>query len=241
MNPFRHIAIIVAGGKGQRMQSRQKKQYLELEKIPVLTRTITVFESHEKICDIILVVPEEDINFCREAILEPFGFTTPIHLIAGGISRQDSVFNGLKKACELSPLFDRTRFDKTVVLIHDGVRPFIGKKIMDDCIEKAVIKGACIPAVKISDTVKKVVADQKIDRTLDRDFLYKAQTPQVFRLDLVLKAYSHAAATSFSGTDDASLMEHAGLPVFVADGSLFNIKLTTPEDLFLARFLLSNL
>jgi 2-C-methyl-D-erythritol 4-phosphate cytidylyltransferase len=84
MNTFRHIAIIVAGGKGQRMQSRQKKQYLELAKIPVLTRTITVFDSHEKICDIILVVPEADRKFCRETILEPFCFTTPSHLVAGG-------------------------------------------------------------------------------------------------------------------------------------------------------------
>ncbi|RLB89342.1 MAG: 2-C-methyl-D-erythritol 4-phosphate cytidylyltransferase [Deltaproteobacteria bacterium] len=236
MNPFRHIAIIVAGGKGRRMQSRQKKQYLELEKIPVLTRTITVFDAHEKVCDIILVIPGEDRKFCREFILEPFCFTTPIHLVNGGIRRQESVFNGLKKACKLSPFFD-----KTLVLIHDGVRPFIGKTVLDDCIAKAIINGACIPAVKITDTVKKVLDGQKITVTLDRDFLYKAQTPQVFRLDLVLKAYAHAKATLFEGTDDASLMEHAGLPVFVTNGSLSNIKLTTPEDLSLSRYLLKTL
>lgn len=236
MDCFRHIAIIVAGGKGQRMQSRQKKQYMELAKIPVLTRTIMVFESHEKICDIILVVPEEDGEFCRESILEPFDFKTPIHLVNGGIRRQESVFNGLKKACELT-----LSFDKTMVLIHDGVRPFIGKTLIDDCIAKAIINGACIPAVKITDTVKKVLDGQKIAKTLDRDFLYKAQTPQVFRLDLVLRAYAHAKATLFDGTDDASLMEHAGLLVCVTNGSLFNIKLTTPEDLSLARYLLNTL
>lgn len=236
MKCFRHIAIIVAGGKGKRMQSRQKKQYLELEKIPILTRTIKVFDSHEKICDIILVIPEEDKKFCREFILEPFDFKTPIHLVNGGIRRQESVFNGLKKACELSP-----DLGKTVVLIHDGVRPFVGKKLIDDCIAKATINGACIPAVKITDTVKKVLDGQKIAKTLDRDFLYRAQTPQVFRLDLVLRAYAHAKATLFAGTDDASLMEHAGLLVSVTDGSLFNIKLTTPEDLSLARYLLSTL
>ena len=236
MKGFRHIAIIVAGGKGQRMQSKQKKQYLELEKIPILTRTIKVFESHEKICDIILVIPKEDKKFCRESILEPFDFKTPIHLVAGGIRRQESVFNGLKKACELSP-----DLDKTVVLIHDGVRPFIGKTLIDDCIAKATINGACIPAIKITDTVKKVLDGQKIAKTLDRDFLYKAQTPQVFRLDLVLRAYAHAKATLFAGTDDASLMEHAGLPVFVTKGSLFNIKLTTPEDISLADYFLKPL
>jgi 2-C-methyl-D-erythritol 4-phosphate cytidylyltransferase len=236
MNAFRHIAIIVAGGKGQRMQSPEKKQYLELNKIPVLTRTIAVFESHEKICDIILVVPDEDRVYCRETILNPFGFKTPVHLIAGGTRRQDSVFNGLKKACELSPLRD-----STVVLIHDGVRPFVEKPLIDACIARAIITGACIPAVKITDTVKKVLADQQIHSTLDRKFLYKAQTPQVFRLDLILNAYSHAAATAFSGTDDASLMEHAGLPVVITNGSVFNIKLTTPDDLFWARTLLKPL
>lgn len=236
MNTFRHIAIIVAGGKGQRMQSRQKKQYLELAKIPILTRTITVFDSHEKIDDIILVVPEADRKFCRETILEPFCFTTPLHLVAGGIRRQESVFNGLKKACKIS-----LDLGKTMVLIHDGVRPFIGKTLIDDCIAKAIINGACIPAVKITDTVKKVLEGQQIAKTLDRDCLYKAQTPQVFRLDLVLKAYEHAKITSFAGTDDASLMEHAGLPVFVTKGSLFNIKLTTPEDLSLADYFLNTL
>ncbi|MCP3943185.1 MAG: 2-C-methyl-D-erythritol 4-phosphate cytidylyltransferase [Desulfobacteraceae bacterium] len=236
MNYFKHFTIIVAAGKGLRMQTQQKKQYLKLDNIPVLTRTITAFESHEKINDIILVLPENDKTFCKDYLLEPFNFKTPIHLVSGGITRQESVFNGLKKARTLS-----ASFNKTIVLIHDGVRPFIDKALIDDCIAKTIMNGACIPAVKVTDTVKKVINGGKILKTLDRDLLFLAQTPQVFRLDLILKAFEHAKTTSFSGTDDASIMEHAGLPVSVTIGSPFNIKLTTPEDLSLAHYLLNTL
>lgn len=233
MMGFTHIVIIVAAGKGVRMHSREKKQYLKLDKVPVLTRTIAVFDSHEKITDIILVLPEEDRAFCMESLIKPYGIQTPIHLVNGGATRQESVFNGLEKACDLSKVFNTS-----IVLIHDGVRPFVDVALIDDCIAMASINGACIPAVKITDTVKKVVGMQ-ISKTLDRESLFLAQTPQVFRLDLIWKAYAHARDDLFSGTDDASIMEHAGLPVFVTKGSLSNIKLTTPEDLSLARYFLS--
>jgi len=230
---FRHIVIIVAAGKGVRMHSQEKKQYLKLDKVPVLTRTIAVFDSHEKITDIILVLPKEDRAFCMDSLIKPYGIQTPIHLVNGGATRQESVFNGLEKACDLSQ-----ELNTSFVLIHDGVRPFVGAALIDDCIAKATMNGACIPVVKISDTVKKVVGTQ-ISKTLDRELLFLAQTPQVFRLDLILKAYAHAREDSFSGTDDASIMEHAGLPVSITKGSLSNIKLTTPEDISLAGYFLS--
>lgn len=230
---FRHIVIIVAAGKGVRMHSREKKQYLKLDKVPVLTRTIAVFDSHEKISDIILVLPEADRAFCMDSLIEPYGIQTPIHLVDGGATRQESVFNGLEKACDLSQ-----ETNTSLVLIHDGVRPLVDGALIDDCIAKAVINGACIPAVKITDTVK-IVEGTQISKTLDRELLFLAQTPQVFRLDLIFKAYIHARGDSFSGTDDASIMEYAGLPVFITKGSLSNIKLTTPEDLSLARYFLS--
>jgi 2-C-methyl-D-erythritol 4-phosphate cytidylyltransferase len=233
MIDFRHIVIIVAAGKGVRMHSQEKKQYLKLDKVPVLTRTIAIFDSHEKITDIILVLPKEDRAFCMDSLIKPYGIQTPLHLINGGETRQESVFNGLEKACDLSPALNTS-----LVLIHDGVRPFVDGALIDDCIAKATMNGACIPAVKISDTVKKVVGTQ-ISKTLDRELLFLAQTPQVFRLDLILKAYGHARDDSFSGTDDASIMEHAGLPVYITKGSLSNIKLTTPEDISLAGYFLS--
>lgn len=235
MTGFRHIVIIVAAGKGMRMQSREKKQYLKLDKVPVLTRTIAAFDSHEKIRDIILVLPKGDRAFCRDFVIKPYGIQTPIHLVNGGATRQESVFNGLEKACGLSPLLSTT-----LVLIHDGVRPFVDGALINDCIAKAIITGACIPAVKITDTVKKVMG-KEISKTLDRESLFLAQTPQVFRLDLILKAYVRARKDLFTGTDDASIMEHVGFPVFVTKGSLANIKLTTPEDLCLARYFLSTL
>ncbi|MBU0969632.1 MAG: 2-C-methyl-D-erythritol 4-phosphate cytidylyltransferase [Proteobacteria bacterium] len=236
MPRFRNIAIIVAAGKGLRMHSLEKKQYMELDKIPVLSRTITAFDSHGKIDDIVLVLPSEDRVYCRDLLVMPYEFKTPIHYTNGGSTRQESVFNGLIKAGKLSGAFD-----KTIVLIHDGVRPFVDKRLMDDCISKAVITGACIPVVKITDTVKKVVDKEWILHTLDRDLLFQAQTPQVFRLDLVLTAFEHARVTSFSGTDDASIMEHAGVCVSVAPGSLYNIKLTTQQDFALAHYLLKAL
>jgi 2-C-methyl-D-erythritol 4-phosphate cytidylyltransferase len=236
VNHFKNIAIIVAAGKGLRMESSEKKQYLKLDKIPVLTRTIKAFESHGKMNDIILVLPGEDKAYCKDSIIEPFDFKTPVHLVSGGKTRQESVSRGLTRACELS-----ASFEKTMVLIHDGVRPFVDKTLIDDCIAKAIIKGGCIPVVKITDTVKKVADTNLISKTLDRDLLFLAQTPQVFRLDLILKAFEHAGATLFDGTDDASIMEHAGFPVCVATGSLHNIKLTTPGDLLLAHHLLRTL
>lgn len=233
MIDFHHIAIIVAGGKGLRMQSPQKKQYMDLGGIPVLTRTLQAFDRHERIHDIILVIPSQDRDYCRDAIVHPFGFKIPLYFVEGGITRQDSVFNGLKKARELCEIPDTT-----FVLIHDGVRPFVEPQIISDCLDGALGQGACIPVLKIMDTLKQVSDQGQIVQTLDRDLLYRAQTPQVFRLDLVLKAFDHARATAFTGTDDASLLEHAGIPVVVTPGSSFNIKLTTLEDLALGRYLL---
>ncbi len=236
MSTFHHIAIIVAAGMGLRMGSSQKKQYLDLGGVPVLSRTLQAFAGHEQIHQIILVVPSADRAYCREFMVHPFEYRGPLHLVDGGDTRQASVFNGVVKARELSQAWDRT-----LVLIHDGVRPFVERQLITDCLEIAQDKGACIPALKISDTVKQLLDPCQISKTLDRDLLCQAQTPQVFRLDLVLTAFEHARATAYTGTDDASLLEHAGIPVFVTKGSVFNIKLTTPEDLRLGRYLLDTL
>lgn len=233
MSSFRHLAIIVAAGSGLRMQSAQKKQYMALGRMPVLSRTLQAFTLHERIHDIILVIPSQDREYCQKVIVHPFGFKMPIHFVEGGDTRQESVFNGLVKARELSGTLD-----KTLVLIHDGVRPFVDRHLISDCLDKAQVQGACIPALKITDTIKQIQAQGQILQTLDRELLYRAQTPQVFRLDLVLKAFDYAKATAFFGTDDASILEHAGIPVFVTPGSPFNIKLTTLEDLELGRYLL---
>ncbi len=236
MDKFRVIALIVAAGKGLRMQSTLKKQYMVLAGLPVLTRTLKAFDSFSLVDEIILVLPETDMDFCRDTLVEPFGFKTPIHIVAGGATRQDSVSNGLSKIAEISD-----RHEETLVLIHDGVRPFVQPSLVEACVERAISSGACIPAIPVSDTVKEVLSGDIISKTLDRNLLYRAQTPQVFRLDLVLSAYSQAKKHGFLATDEASVLENAGIPVFIVPGSFFNIKLTTQDDLVMARFLLKTM
>ncbi len=236
MAKFRVIALIVAAGKGLRMHSTLKKQYMVLAGLPVLTRTLKAFDSFSLVDEIFLVLPETDMDFCRDTLVLPFGFKTPIHIVPGGATRQDSVSNGLSKIAEISDCHE-----ETLVLIHDGVRPFVQASLVEACAEKAISSGACIPAIPVSDTVKEVLSKDKISKTLDRNLLYRAQTPQVFRLDLVLSAYSQASEQGFLATDEASVLENAGIPVFIVPGSLFNIKLTTQDDLVMARFFLETM
>lgn len=229
----KNMAVIVAGGKGLRMGASLKKQYLSLDGIPVLVRTLMAFDIHPRVDEIILVVPQTDIAYCRETLIKPNTLTRPVHLVPGGLSRQDSVACGLVMAHSLS-----TDTKSSFVLVHDGVRPFVDPAITDRCLDKAKKKGGCIPVLGISDTVKEVRGDCQIVKTLDRGRLFNAQTPQVFRLDLILSAFAHAGKTDFSGTDEASVLEHAGIPVYTVSGDPFNIKLTTPRDLVLAQFLI---
>ncbi|MCG8616152.1 MAG: 2-C-methyl-D-erythritol 4-phosphate cytidylyltransferase [Desulfobacterales bacterium] len=229
----RRIAVVVAGGKGLRMQSDVKKQYMILDGVPVLVRTLFVFDAHPRVDDMVLVVPESDLAFCRDKLLSAYDFASPIHVIPGGITRQDSVRNGLQQAADL--VDDET---SSVVLVHDGVRPFVPDVLIDTCLDAVETAGGCIPVLQVSDTVKESNDGSTIDRTLDRSRLYRAQTPQVFGLDTILTAFANAEETGFSGTDEASILEHAGIPVRMVPGTRFNIKLTTPEDLDLASYLL---
>ena len=237
---FKNFVIIVAAGKGLRMGAVTKKQYLCLDEIPILTHTIMAFDRCDYIHEIILVIPEKDQYYCQKYIIDPFVFTKNIHIAQGGKKREDSVFNGLNMVC--------TRVDsvnKTIVMIHDGVRPFVGESIIKNCINGAIQYGACIPAVKITDTIKQVCSDSEINsgffiqKTINRESLYSAQTPQAFKLDLILKAFDHAKKNSFSGTDDASFIEYLGHNVYIEKGSKLNMKITTPEDLVLGKYLLA--
>ncbi|WP_020587699.1 2-C-methyl-D-erythritol 4-phosphate cytidylyltransferase [Desulfobacter curvatus] len=230
---FKNIAVVVAGGKGLRMQSTVKKQFIDLEGIPVIVRTLAAFDTHCRVDEIILVVPEQDLDFTRNDFLQRFSFSTPLHIIKGGVTRQDSVGNGLDKALKIC-----VQPETTLVMIHDGVRPFVGKNLINRCLDGALKTGACIPALGVFDTVKRVDENGKIICTLDRDKLFRAQTPQVFRLDLIVKAASHAQNTGFLGTDEASICEHAKIPVAMVDGGSFNIKLTSPQDLIFASIII---
>ncbi len=236
MVQFQNYAIIVAAGKGLRMGSKIKKQYLNLEGIPILARTIMAFDACDMIHEIVLLIGKKDFNYCKKNIIEPFEFVKKIHLVEGGNKRQDSVLNGVNRVC------GQMDHDKeAIVLIHDGVRPFIDQNMIADCIRHTIKYGACIPAVKITDTIKQVCTDLTIQKTIDRQLLYAAQTPQTFKLDLMLRAFDHARKTSYSGTDDASLVEHLNEKVFIINGSKLNIKITTKQDLVLAKYLLNKI
>jgi len=228
---MRTTAVIVAGGKGLRMGTDVRKQYLLLDGIPVIGHTLRAFDRCPVITDICLVTPSLDMDYCRQSVVDVVSPSKPVLMVAGGAERQHSVYNGLM-ALEAGP--------DDVVVIHDGVRPFVDDSQILECVETARRTGAAILAVPVSDTLKLSDDHGMIDRTLDRHQVWMAQTPQVFRYGLIREAHDRAAAENIMGTDDAFLLERLGTKVALVQGSRNNIKITTPEDMELARSLMSH-
>ncbi len=218
------FAVVVAGGKGERMDADIRKQYLMLDGLPILTRTLLAVSEISAIEKIYLVVPFADFSFCRDHILPPLKNRMPVELVSGGSHRQASVFNGLSAITA----------ENGIVVIHDGVRPFVPVRQTENAIQLAGAEGGCILGIPAVDTLKKVDSDDCISETIPRQDIWQAQTPQVFGLKLIRQAHEFAVSTGFSGTDDASLVEHFGGQVRMVCGSKFNIKITAPEDLVLA-------
>ena len=221
-------AIIVAAGKGLRMNNAVRKQYLLLAGRPILAHTLMVFDASEPIDRIVMVVPEADLDFCAETVISPLTLQKEVCLVAGGPQRQDSVYNGLRA---LDPKTDW-------VVIHDGVRPLIRVEKLAECIAGARRHRACIFGLPAGDTVKKVKQTGFVETTLDRQGIWLAQTPQAFEYDLILTAHQKARDAGYKGTDDALLVERMGVEVKVITGSRQNIKITTPEDLEVAQVLM---
>jgi 2-C-methyl-D-erythritol 4-phosphate cytidylyltransferase len=220
------VALIPAAGMGKRMGAEINKQYLLLSGKPILAHTIAVFEAASFVDEIYVITPDQEIPYCREEVVERFGFTKVRAVVAGGKERQHSVFNGLQAVVE--PL------DDDVVLIHDGVRPFVTPEILRHAVDSAVAHDGALVAVPVKDTVK-VVSAGVITETPPRENIWLAQTPQAFRYGIIRAAHEAAAAEGFLGTDDACLVERLGLSVRVVVGDYRNIKITTPEDLLLAE------
>jgi len=219
-------AVIVAAGKGIRMNDTVRKQYLPLAGRPVLSHCLTLFEACDLINKVILVVPQEDFDYCRNKILSKFKIK--IDLVAGGKERQDSVYNGLIALGE----------NGGIVVIHDGVRPFANKEMLKSCVRGAKKHGACIIGVPVWDTLKRVSSSQNIETTIERKNIWFAQTPQAFKYDIIRKAHENARLKGYTGTDDARLVEQMGYPVKILTGSKKNIKITTREDLKLAQMMI---
>lgn len=223
-------AVIVAGGKGSRMKEKTRKQYLILDGSPVLVHTLRIFNRLDEIDTICLVVPGADIDYCHSLIPQLSDMQKKIDLIPGGNERQDSVYNGIRGIKDKSG----------IVVIHDGVRPFVSPDHILECIREAGKSGACILGVPASDTLKKVDAIGNINGTVQRDSIWLAQTPQAFTYSLIMKAHELAREDGFYGTDDASLVEYIGHPVKMVTGSKYNIKITTREDLLVAESIFKN-
>ncbi|KAB7704584.1 2-C-methyl-D-erythritol 4-phosphate cytidylyltransferase [Bacillus aerolatus] len=214
--------IIPAAGRGTRMKADKNKLLLLLQDRPVIIHTLEVFEKDPNCKGVILVVQPEEVKMFSNLVRE-YDVSKVRKLVHGGSERQQSVYNGLKEVD-----------DAEVVLIHDGARPFIEAPIISRLVEKAVEKGAAIVAVPVKDTIKRVESGT-VAETVERSSLWSVQTPQAFRVPLILKAHAQAQTAGYIGTDDASLAERINMPVQIVEGDYDNIKLTTPEDLVFAE------
>jgi len=228
---MRTLAIILAGGAGKRMGAATNKQFLLIDNKPIIVHTLQIFEECRAIDGIYLVVNQKDLPMIQEEILETYRFNKILKLVIGGRLRQDSVRNGLEaieNPCD-------------IVIIHDGARPFVSPSFIDKGIFLMEMFDAVIPALPVKDTIKVVSKEGFVQKTLERDSLWRVQTPQTFKYDLITKAYREGAAKKLYGYDDATFLEHMGKKVKVIEGSPYNIKITTPEDLIVARGMLSQL
>lgn len=212
--------VIVAAGTGSRMKMGINKQFIKLEEKEIIAYTIEKFYNNSNIEDIVVVVKEDESEFFKKEILDKYNFKN-IKIAYGGKERQDSVYNGLKsldKKCD-------------IVLIHDGARPFVSDKIIDNCIEEVKEHKAIVVGVPVKDTIKVIDNDKNIVDTPNRSVLWAVQTPQTFDYNILLDAYKDAFKSGFYGTDDAMLVERIGYKVKMVEGSYNNIKITTKEDL----------
>ena len=215
-------AIIAAAGAGRRMRTDRPKQLLVLNGTPILIHTIRKFDSTAVIDHIIVTAPRESVEEVRSLVADA-GFKKPVKVVEGGERRQDSVAMGLQ---HLQP-------GTTLVAVHDAVRPFVTAAEIESVVRKAERTGAAILAVPIVDTVKQAEKDF-VESTLTREHLVLAQTPQVFRTDLLRQAFETARKDEYYGSDESSLVERLGHEVAIVRGSERNIKITRPTDLTLA-------
>lgn len=227
MSQPRAFALIPAAGMGKRMGASMNKQYLQLAGKPIVARTLQVFHDSPSISGIILVIPEDEIPYCRREVVEKYQLSKVLDVVPGGSERQHSVLNGLHALQGHATPDD-------IILIHDGVRPFIDEPILQQSIKLASSGVGALVAVQTKDTIK-VVQDGVVISTPERSTLWQAQTPQSFRFCQILAAHHQALQERFLGTDDCSLLERCNGTVKIVNGSYRNIKITTPEDLVLAE------
>jgi len=211
------------------MEAAIPKQFLMLGDVPLLLHSLQVFERAGSISQIILVVPKDERERTLSEIITRYGLKKVAKVVAGGETRQESVYHGLK---ETDP-------EAEVVVVHDAVRPFVTEDLIERSIEAAQTSGGAIVAVPMKETVKQVGPDGHILHTVDRAQLWLAQTPQTFHRALLMEGYRKAEYDGFHATDEAAVMERLGQKVAIVPGRWDNIKITTPEDFQMAEAILA--
>lgn len=239
-NRVKTAAIILAAGKGTRMQSRTPKQYLTLEDKPVLFYSMNTFSRLDIIDEIILVVSEGEQEYCKEKIVTAYGIEKIKTITEGGTERYISVFNGIKQVSA----------DVDYIMIHDSARPLVSENTIRKAYEVMVTKEACVVGVPVKDTIKQVDEELRVSMTLPRNTLWSIQTPQCFKKDVICEAYNNMhdylkdlyKEESVLITDDSMIVETFGNAyVSMVEGEYTNIKITTPEDIELAKLYLKNM
>jgi 2-C-methyl-D-erythritol 4-phosphate cytidylyltransferase len=217
--------VIVAAGRGVRFGGSQPKQYLPIAGVPMLLRAIRPFSSHPDVRQVVVVLPPEDVVGPPSWLAPHVG--AGLCLVPGGAERSDSV------ACGLAALLAECK----IVLVHDAARPFVTREVLDAVISAARAGEGAVPALPVADTLKQSGDGGHVARTVPRDGLWRAQTPQGFPRELIVRAHARAKADGVIGTDDAFLVERLGGTVRLVAGDPRNMKVTTADDLALAEVL----
>lgn len=232
MSSTKTTAIILAAGQGKRMNSNVPKQYLILEEKPILYYTILQFEMSDAIDEIVLVVGQDETDYCKKNIIEEYNFSKVVKIVQGGKERYHSVYNALNMIN-----------DSNYVLIHDGARPFVNQRMIQNIVESVKENKACIIGVPVKDTIKIVDKEGFVGTTPARETMWSIQTPQAFDYKLIKQAYDKIMPQKdISVTDDAMVLELTmKYPIKIVEGDYKNIKITTPEDIEIAQQFLMNM
>ena len=222
-------AIVLAAGAGRRIGADVSKTYLSIAGRPLVLRALDRMFAAKSIEEVILVVGENELERCSAMLRRDAALVNrPWVLQSGGSTRQQSARRGLEKVDAVAD----------IIVIHDGARPFVSAALIDRLVEAAAEKGAAVAGLPVRDTIKVVASDGRIQSTPERRSLWEVQTPQVFKRELIIAAHVAAAIKGVEATDDAMVVEQFGKPVFVLEGERSNIKITLPEDIWLAEMMI---
>ena len=226
------IAIVPAAGLGKRFKAPVKKTFVDLKGVPLIIHTLMRLCEEKVITEVVPVLGGEDIDNGFDLIRQ-YGLRKIRRIASGGNERQDSIYNALK-------LLEQNGIESgSIILIHDGVRPFIPEGLIEKLIEELKNYDGAIPGFPVKETLKEAALDGTVISTVDRERFWTVQTPQAFYFDTIKKAYDAVYTKGFYATDDAALVERLGGRVKIVTGSPLNIKVTTPEDMEMVEYLLA--